>query len=187
MKMNKSMLFLANFIKNPREVGAIAQSSKFLTKEIVRDIGPENPQNIVELGAGLGAFTKAILKKASPGSKVFCFEINKRFCRHISESLIDERLTVINEGAEKLGAKLKRLNAGKADCIISGLPFFNFSESKKRKILMQVRNSLSDKGIFVLFQYTNGLGKLLHSRFNKVKRKVVPLNIPPAFVYICEK
>lgn len=185
--MNKSMLFLANFIKNPREVGAIAQSSKFLTKEIIRNIEPEKPQNIVELGAGLGAFTESILKKASPGSKVFCFEINKRFCRHISENLADERLIVINAGAEKLSAKLKVLNAEKADCIISGLPFFNFSESKKRKILMEVTNSLSDKGRFVLFQYTNGLGRLLHSSFSKVKRKMVPLNIPPSFVYVCEK
>lgn len=187
MKMNKSVLFLANFIRNPREVGAVAQSSKFLTREIIRNIEPEKPQNIVELGAGLGAFTEAILRKAGPGSKVFCFEINKRFCRHISENLADERLMVINAGAEKLNWKLRRLNAGKADCIISGLPFLNFSESKKRKILMEVQNSLSDKGIFVLFQYTNGLGRLLHSNFNKVKRKIVPLNIPPAFVYVCEK
>lgn len=185
--MNKSILFLANIIKNQREVGAIAQSSKFLTKEIVRNVEPGKPQKIVELGAGLGAFTEAILKKTSPESKVFCFEINKRFCRHISENMIDERLIVINEGAEKLSGQLKRLNAGKADCIISGLPFLNFAETKKRKILREVRNSLKCNGRFILFQYTNGMSKLLHSHFNKVKRKMVPLNIPPAFVYVCEK
>ncbi|MBI3035005.1 hypothetical protein HYY71_01665, partial [Candidatus Woesearchaeota archaeon] len=59
--------------------------------------------------------------------------------------------------------------------------------AKKKLILNEIKNSLADDGRFILFQYTNGLGKLLESHFSKAKRKFVPLNVPPSFIYVCEK
>ena len=185
--MNDSLLLLSNFIKNPKETGAVATSSKFLTKEIVRNIDFNASKNIVELGPGLGTFTKPILKKANPNAKLLCFEVNKKFCSYLAKNIIDDRLIVIKAGAEKISGNLKKLKIKKVDCVVSGLPFLNFPESKKRKILEEVKNSLSDNGRFVLFQYTDGLGKLLESHFSKVSRTFVPINIPPAFVYVCEK
>ncbi len=183
--MKDHLLLLSNFIKNPKETGAVAPSSRFLTKEIIKNIDFK-ARNIVELGPGLGTFTKAILKKANPTTKLFCFEVNKKFCSHLNKSIIDERFVVVNASAEKISHNLKKFNVKKADFVISGLPFLNFPESKKQAIIREVKNSLNDRGKFILFQYTNELSKLLQSFFSKVDRKFVPLNIPPAFVYICE-
>ena len=185
--MKDHLLLLSNFIKKPKETGAVAPSSKFLTGEIIKNIDFKYSSNIVELGPGLGTFTKAILKKANPDAKLFCFEVNKKFCSHLNKNIIDERLVVINASAEKISHNLKKFNVKKADSIISGLPFLNFPESKKQAILQEIKNSLNDNGKFILFQYTNGLSNLLQSYFSKVGRKFVPLNIPFAFVYICEK
>ena len=185
--MKDSLLLFSSFLKNPKETGAVAPSSMFLTNEIVKNIKFEASKNIVELGPGLGTFTKVILKKASPGTRLFCFEVNEKFCSHLAKNIIDERMTIIRAGAEKLSGNLKKLKIKEADCIISGLPFLNFSDAKKRRILREVKNSLSNNGRFILFQYTNGLGKMLESYFSKVSRTFVPLNIPCAFVYVCEK
>ena len=185
--MNDSLLLLSNFIKNPKEVGAVAPSSKFLTREIMKNINFETSRNIVELGPGLGTFTKSILKKAKPDARLFCFEVNKKFCSYLEKNITDDRLIVIRAGAESLGSSLKKLGIQEAGCIVSGLPFLNFSDSKKNMILKEVKNSLSEKGRFILFQYTNGLSRLLESYFSKVDRKFVPLNMPPSFIYICEK
>ena len=185
--MKDSLLLLSNFIKNPKETGAVAPSSKFLTKEIIKNIDFKASKNIVELGPGLGTFTKPILKNANPNARLFCFEVNKKFCGYLTKNIIDDRLVIISTGAEKIGSNLKKLKIKEADCVISGLPFLNFPESQKRKVLEEVKNSLSDNGRFVLFQYTNGLSKLLESYFRKVSRTFVPINIPPAFVYVCEK
>ena len=185
--MKDSLLLLSSFLKNPKETGAIAPSSMFLTNEIVKNIKFEASKSIVELGPGLGTFTKAILKKASPDTRLFCLEVNEKFCSHLAKNITDKRVTIIRAGAEKLNNNLKKLKIGKADCIVSGLPFLNFPEPKKRRILQEVKNSLSNKGKFILFQYTNGLGKLLESYFSKVSRTFVPVNIPCAFVYVCEK
>jgi phospholipid N-methyltransferase len=171
-------------MENPREVGAIAPSSRFLTKEIIRNVDFKTSKNIIELGPGLGTFTKEILKRAKPDANLFCFEVNKRFCDYLEKNITDKRLKIINAGAERISRNLKRI---KADCVISGLPFLNFSDSKKKKILQEINNSLNGNGRFVLFQYTNGIGRLLSSYFKKVNRRFVPLNMPPSFVYVCEK
>ena len=185
--MKDSLLLLSSFIKKPKETGAVAPSSKFLTKEIIKNIDFGASGNIVELGPGIGTFTKAILERANQNANLFCFEVNKKFCSHLKKSIADKRLVVVNASAEKISHSLKMLNVKKADCIISGLPFLNFSDSKKNIILKEAENSLSENGRFILFQYTNGLSNLLQSYFSKVDRRFIPLNIPPAFVYICEK
>ena len=185
--MKDSLMMLANFLKNPKQTGSIAQSSKFLTWEIVKNVDFKNSKCIVELGPGMGTFTKAILKKAAPGAKIVCFELNKAFCIYLSRNFKDKRLVVVNAGADKIKDNLKKLNIKEADCIISGLPFRNFSDKDKKKILKEIKDSLSYEGRLILFQYTNNLSKMLKSHFVNVSRKFVPLNIPPAFVYVCEK
>lgn len=142
---------------------------------------------IVELGPGIGTFTKAILEKAKPDTKIVCFEVNKAFCSYLNRNFNDKRLVVVNAGADKIKDNLKKFNIKEADCIISGLPFRNFLDKDKEKILIEIKDSLGSKGKFILFQYTSNLSKMLKLHFTGVSRKFVPLNMPPAFVYICEK
>src|SRR3989344_7057810 len=137
--MKELMLILTNFVKKPKETGAVAPSSRFLTKEIISSIEFESSENIIELGPGLGTFTKEILKKAKPSAKMFCFEVNKGFCSYLNENINDSRMTVINKGAESISAHLKKFKLGKADCIVSGLPFLSFDDSKREKILNEVK------------------------------------------------
>ena len=185
--MNDSLLMLSSFMKKPKETGAIAPSSKFLTNEIIRSIDFRNSDCIVELGPGLGTFTKYILKKANQNTRLLCFEINRKFCSYLSKSINDKRLILMNSGAESINQNLRKLGIKNADCIVSGLPFNNFSDAKKKRILMEVKSSLKDDGRFILFQYTNGLNAMLESHFKKVIRKFVPINVPPSFVYMCIK
>ncbi|HLC59817.1 MAG TPA: rRNA adenine N-6-methyltransferase family protein [Candidatus Nanoarchaeia archaeon] len=185
--MKDSLMMLANFLKNPRQTGSVAQSSKFLTREIVKNVDFKNSKCIVELGPGMGTFTKAVLNKARPDAMVVCFEVNKKFCSYLIKNFEDRRLIVVNAGADKIKDNLKKVNIKEADCIISGLPFRNFPDKYKKKILKEVRDSLSYNGRFILFQYTNNLRKMLKWYFIRVSRKFIPLNMPPAFVYVCEK
>ena len=184
--MKDSLMMLANFLKNPKQTGAVAASSKFLTKRIINWVDFKDSRHIVELGPGIGTFTESILKNAEPDAKIICFEVNKKFCAYLNENFKDQRLIVVNAGAESMKRNLEKYNIKEADCIVSGLPFRNFSDAKKKKILKEVKNSLRKEGKFILFQYTNGLSDMLEKNFSKVDRKFVPLNVPPAFVYVCE-
>ena len=184
--MKDFLLFISNFIRNPKDTGAVVPSSRFLTKKMMEHIDFKAAENIVELGPGLGAFTKAILEKSKEDAEIFCFEINKKFCSHLRKKFDDSRLHIINKSAEKISSHLKDIGIKKADYVVSGLPFLDFSDSKRRIIINEVKNLIDGKGKFILFQYTTSIEKLLKANFSKVERKFVPMNLPPAFIYILE-
>ena len=185
--MNDSLLLLSNFVRNPKEVGAVVPSSKFLTNEIIKNIDFEKSKYIVEQGPGLGTMTKLILKKVNQNTTLFCFEVNKKFCNYLSKNIHDKRVKIIRASAEEMSVALRKFDISKVDCIISGIPFSYFPKKKKEKIIQEIKNSLNDNGRFILYQYTNGLSRMLESYFNKVDRKFVAFNVPPSFVYVCEK
>ena len=185
--MNDTITLFRHFMSNPKEVGAVMPSSSSLSREILLRAGLKSAANIVELGPGLGAFTKGILMKSGKNSNVFCFEVNKRFCSYLSKKFKGSRIQIINAGAENLEKELLKKGVKKADCIISGLPFRNFSGKMQNRILGGASKMLSQEGVFVLFQYTTGLENALKMHFSKVERSFVALNMPPAFVYICKK
>lgn len=55
------MYFLKEFIKNPIKTGAIAPSSKYLSKLITDTANLENKKCVVEFWSWNGVFTKKIL------------------------------------------------------------------------------------------------------------------------------
>ncbi len=58
-------MFLLEYIKNPRKVGAIVSISKYLAYEMINSIDFEKTECIVEYGPGTGAFTEKILSRAN--------------------------------------------------------------------------------------------------------------------------
>ena len=133
--MLNSFNFLKAAVKNQKSLGAVAQSSRFLINKIMESIDLRNAKVIVELGAGVGNITKIIARNANSDARIFCFEINRDFCRQIRRNVPDKRVVIINASAEEMKDYLKKFGIGKADVLVSTLPFFNFSLGKKEKIL----------------------------------------------------
>ncbi|MEK6983641.1 MAG: rRNA adenine N-6-methyltransferase family protein [Nanoarchaeota archaeon] len=185
--MYSKILFFSSFLKYPKEIGSVVPSSKFLTDEILKNIDFKNARFIAEYGPGTGCITVEILKRARKDAKVLCFEINKKFCTYLGKKVKDKRLIIINDSAENIKKHLKKFNIPKIDYIISGLPFSALHASKKRAIIGETRDTLTNDGKFVVYQFLNSFKKYLCSYFPKISMKFVPLNIPPCFVYICEK
>lgn len=186
--MDEKLLFLSTFIKYPKEIGSVMPSSKFLTDEILKNIDFKNARYIVEYGPGTGRMTTRILNLARKDAKILCFEINKEFCSYLKKKIKDNRLIVINDSAENIKKYLKKFNIPKIDYVVSGLPFTNLSINKKYFIIEETKKTLKMKGKFVIFQFfLNNFKKYLYHYFSNISIKFVPLNIPPCFVYVCEK
>ena len=165
--------FFSEYIKHPKQVGSLVGSSKSLAKKMVQEMN--GTLNVVEFGPGTGSLTLEILKRLPKNGRLTCFEINSNFCKTL-ESIKDSRLTVINDDAQNCERYVDEL-----DCIISGLPLTLFTKSKREKII-----ALSSRSkLYIQFQYTPFLRKKLRCYFQHVKMKFVPLNFPPAFIYIC--
>jgi phosphatidylethanolamine/phosphatidyl-N-methylethanolamine N-methyltransferase len=170
----KFIKFISEFIKHPKHVGAVAASSPFLAREMTCHIG--GATNIVEFGSGTGAVTMEILRRMPKNGRLTCFEINPYFCEQL-KTIKDPRLKIINDKVENCGRYVDSI-----DCILSSLPLGNFDDFEKEKIFALTSKSKT----YIQFQYTPFLRPKLKRYFKDVKIRFVPLNIPPAFVYISQ-
>lgn len=177
------VLFFKNFLKNWKEVGSITPSSGFLAKKMLKSIDFSSVDTIVELGPGTGVFTREILSRMKPDSKLLALETNDEFVERLN-NIIDDRFTVLKVSAKNLSVFLK---GEKVDVIVSGIPFSVMKKEIKEKMLYEIKENLKIGGMFIQFQYSLDLRKLLNKIFNNnVKLSFVPFNIPPAFIYTCE-
>ncbi|MBI4154977.1 hypothetical protein HY498_02750 [Candidatus Woesearchaeota archaeon] len=182
--MHRTKFFL-QYLKNPRLIGSITPSSKYLIKKMISPIDFSNARYILELGSGNGCITKELLKNMDLESKLIIFETNEEFCKTISK-IEDERLYIINDSAEKILHHLKKLKIKKADYIISGLPLAVLPKETREIILNSISKSLKQNGLYIQFQYSLRSYKQIKQLFSQVNVNFTSLNIPPAFIYICK-
>lgn len=177
-------IFLHKFAKSPRYIGSVTPSSIFLAQAIIKPIDWNNIRSIVELGAGTGAFTGYIQRLKHPDCKGIIFEQDSEMVHRLMQ--LYPRFNYHNH-AEDVYSVIQKLGLSEVDCILSGLPFANFSQSLRDHILDGVVRSLKPGGLFIAFQYSLQMRSQLSRRFKKIDLGFVPLNIPPAFVYYCYK
>nr|WP_092074431.1 methyltransferase [Dendrosporobacter quercicolus]NSL49697.1 methyltransferase [Dendrosporobacter quercicolus DSM 1736]SDM94741.1 Phospholipid N-methyltransferase [Dendrosporobacter quercicolus] len=182
--MTERVEFLVKFIREPRKIGSITPSSVFLTRKMLARLPWNELGTIVELGAGTGVFTKYIADNKKTATEVVVIEQDFR----MRESL-RERYPSFYYGAraEQLAGLLNAYHLPPADCIVSGLPFAAFDVRLRERILTAVTQSLQQDGVFIAFQYSLQMRKILQQHFSEVRIGFVPLNMPPAFVYYCKK
>lgn len=178
------LLFLYKFLTSPRSVGSITPSSRFLAHAMVKPIDFSKTKAIAELGAGTGIFTKYLHQYRKNDCKVVVFERDDQL-RHRLEAAYPE-LHYHNNAAD-IYQVMHALNIEGFDYILSGLPFANFSQELRDKIMDGVEKSLKPDGLFIAFQYSHQMKRQLAERFEQIHIDFVPLNIPPAFVYRCKK
>ncbi|MCB9188006.1 MAG: methyltransferase [Flavobacteriales bacterium] len=183
--MAKQASFIKEFFKARRQVGALAPSSKFLMKKMIKPIDFSTAKCIIELGPGNGIFTKGILEQMNSDCKLFSFELNQSFYEQIKSEINDHRLTLLNRSAEDIISVIEEYGIEKVDYIVSSLPLTVIPSEIKTVILDRAKNALSDDGKYIQFQYTLNAKKLLEERFSSVKIEFTAANFPPAFIYQC--
>jgi phospholipid N-methyltransferase len=176
--------FFSQFLKYPRMIGSITPSSPFLARAMVAPVPWEDTSVIVELGSGTGIFTQYIQQRRKQDSRVYLFEKNTSLRKQL---MAQYPAFSHHSNAEDLSSVLYESGEKFADTILSGLPFTVFPVDLTVQIMDEVMKSLKPGGLFITFQFSLHMKKQLLSRFSQVQIKFVPLNILPAFVYICRK
>ena len=178
------ILFLKRFIDEPKKIGSLTPSSRFLVQKMLDALPWKNFSHVAELGAGTGTFTAQICERKLPDCKLLVVEQDFEM-----RQLLEEKypLASFESFAENLCAAVRRENFAPLDCVISSLPFANMDESLRRQIIENVCRALKPDGTFVMFQYSLQMKSLLREYFSAVKIDFVLLNFPPAFVYFCRK
>ncbi len=180
------LTFLHGFLKQPHKVGSIIPSSRFLERRIINLSDIKYAQVVVELGAGTGGTTRAILDSLPKNAKLLSIEIHPDFLP-LLKAIKDPRLIVYNGDALNLQSILNSLEMATPDIIISGIPFSTMSRQEGYKVLEIINNVLCTQGKFVAYQFRDRVAILARKFFGKPKVEFELLNIPPMRVYRWEK
>ncbi|MET3289053.1 UNVERIFIED_CONTAM: phospholipid N-methyltransferase [Brevibacillus sp. OAP136] len=182
--LQERLYFLYKFIRFPKQIGSVTPSSPFLAKTMLDAVPWGNVTAIAELGSGTGAITKHLLAASPQPQHVLLFEKDDTLRAHLARQYPDY---AVYEDACQLETALLREGIEQLDCILSGLPFFNFPQAVRDQILEQINATLKPGGLFIAFQYSHQMKKQLSDRFDLLSIEFVPVNVPPAFVYVCQK
>lgn len=176
--------FLSLFLRNPKQIGSVTPSSSQLALKMVNAIHDDSLSTVVELGAGTGAITRALADRVREDTNVILFEKEPELAAALRLLYPDYPCY---PNAEELVDTLHSAHLDQVDCILSGLPFFNFSPALRERLLDQIFAALKPGGQFIAFQYSLQLKRHLTERFDLEAVRFVPVNVPPAFVYCCRK
>ncbi|MCK1995553.1 SAM-dependent methyltransferase [Peribacillus muralis] len=182
----KDLSFLFQYIVNPKAVGAILPSSRFLGDKMIEGIDFKQAKYIVEYGPGTGVFTEKLLKKRDPKTIVLLVENNKDFYLLLKDKFIEEEnLFIVYGSAENIEQYLREYGIPYADYVISGLPFASLPKQVSYKILLNTTQILNKDGQFITFQYTKFKKVFIERFFINVDIKREFRNVPPAYVFSC--
>lgn len=184
MTVKNNMLFLRSFFHNPKYIGSVIPSSRFLAEKMVEQAPWGEMKDIAELGSGTGAITHYIRKHVTDSMHVLMFEMNDTMRTNLKKEFPQYSCY---KNAANLVECMKQQNIEQLDCIFSGLPFFNFEAELRDTLVEQIHQALKPGGLFIAFQYSLQMKKKLAEHFIIDTISLVPLNIPPAFVYVCRK
>lgn len=178
--------FVKEFIKNPKYIGSITPSSRYLSNKMIEDINFENCTCIVEYGPGTGVFTEKIIARKKEATLFLVFENDKLFANKLINMYgYKKNVKIINDNAENIKKYLDIYNISNIDYIISGLPFTSLPKNVSNRILKNTSNLLYNNGKFITFQYSLIKKDYFKSYFKNIYIEKVIVNFPPAYILKC--
>jgi phosphatidylethanolamine/phosphatidyl-N-methylethanolamine N-methyltransferase len=182
----KYVLFLRELIANPRSVGAACPSSKGLAKTMASFIPEREDGYIVEVGAGTGVVTSAILERGIDPSRLVVVEISKNLVMLLRK--LFPAVNVVHGSAVMLKDHLVETlgpDSARVSTIVSSLPLRSLSDDLVHEIKNQFREVLQDYGRLIHFTYALKSNRENHPKaFQKVNSKIRWMNLPPARVEV---
>lgn len=183
----EEVLFFRRWLANPLAVGALLPSSPFLARVVARHVLMERPDDVVvEMGAGTGSVTEALLKAGLPPERLFVVEIDADMCAYLRKHFPTAQ--VINGDGGKLREILPSKWHGKVSTVISGIPMITLPDDLQAKLIRSWLGELRPGGR--LLQYTYSLiSPIPQKKFGLSCRRagMTFLNVPPASVFKYEK
>lgn len=175
-------LFWRRAISDPLRIGAIAPSGPSLARRMAREARIRPGEAVVELGAGTGAVTRALIASGVPEDRLILIERDRHLHAFLAENF--PRAMVIRGDAAKLDSLVPEPWRGRVSTVISCLPLVNLPRRECDAIVHAAFTVLAPEGRFVQFTYSP-FSPLRRERRGLEGRKVAfaPFNLPPATIW----
>ncbi|HEN47093.1 MAG TPA: methyltransferase domain-containing protein [Mizugakiibacter sp.] len=182
--------FLRAWMSDPLGVAAVSPSGRQLAGLMIREL-PATSGAVVELGAGTGVFTQAMLEAGLAREQLLVLELNPTMHRLLKQRFPGVRTLCADARNLCEIARQQAVAMGSVDAVVSGLGLLSMSPSMRRTILDQVFELLSPVGRFIQFTYgpLSPYPQTLLCRCGLRVQRVgfAWRNVPPASVFVYQR
>jgi len=169
--------FIRELIRHPREIGAMCPSSPYLARRMA-SLVPSGEGVVLELGAGGGAVTAALLNGGVAPHDLILVERSAALAAHLSRRFPGVEL--IHGDAVHL-SRFEVLRQQPIRAIVSSLPLRSLRRSVVRQVLEQISAISAPGTMFIQFTYAlRGRFQDTAAGFERDQMHVVWRNLPPA-------
>lgn len=178
ISLNQNWTFFQAFLKSPRVVASVIPSSPVAVRRAVRALDPEHAAVVVELGAGTGCMTRALLDALPASSRLIVIERTRAFIPTL-QAIDDPRLEVVHGCASSIATELRRVGCASADAVISGIPFSTLPQALAGRIAAEIHAVLAPGGRFVAYQFNKRVAEYARPLMGSPEVEFVLRNVPP--------
>lgn len=174
-------LFFRRWLANPLQMGSIVPSSPALGRRIAGLVERKPDEVVVELGAGTGAVSRALLAGGVPPGRLVVVEIVPEMARRLAHDL--PGVTVIEGDAFALAEALPAALHGRVGTAICGIPLVLLPAARQRAFVGAVEAVAPGRG-FLLYSYCVTSPLPWKALGLSARREAwTPLNVPPASIW----
>ncbi len=174
-------MFFRRWMANPLQMGSVVPSSPALCRRIVAQTRRAPDEAVLELGAGTGVISRALLDAGLPPERLFVVEIVPDMAAHLRRRL--PGVNVIQGDARELPALIAQPWRGSIGTVICGIPLVLLPLAQQRRFIGAIEAVAPGRG-FLHYSYcvTSPLPAAKHGL---MPRRVAwtPLNVPPASLW----
>lgn len=174
-------LFLRRWLANPLQMGSVVPSSAALCRRIAAQVRLAPGECVLELGAGTGVVSQALLAQGLAPGRLTVLEIVPAMAEHLRATL--RGVEVIAGDARELPALLPPSRHGRIGTVICGIPLVLLRLAEQRRFTAAMEAVAPGRG-FLHYSYC-ATSPLPHRKLGLAARREAwtPLNLPPASVW----
>jgi phosphatidylethanolamine/phosphatidyl-N-methylethanolamine N-methyltransferase len=147
-------LFFSRWLRRPLRTGAVVPSGRSLARLMASQVDPGTDGLVVELGAGTGVITEALLAHGLEPRRLLVVEQDEAMHGLLLKRFPAAR--VVCADALQLDVLLRAAGAGQAAAVVSSLPLLSMSERRRQPILKQIFGCLAPGAALVQYTYRPG-------------------------------
>lgn len=147
-------MFLRSLLGNPLRVGAVAPSSGALARLIASQVSLRSGEAILELGAGTGSVTTALLEIGVPRDRLYVIELDQRLHAYLQKRF--PGVTVLRGNAADARELVPPHRIGRISTVVSSLPLRPMKFATQQTIIDAVFDVLVPGGAMLQYTYPPG-------------------------------
>jgi phosphatidylethanolamine/phosphatidyl-N-methylethanolamine N-methyltransferase len=173
-------MFLRRWLMNPLQMGSVVPSSAALCRRIVAQADWSAGKAVLELGAGTGVVSRALLEAGVPPEQLIVVEIVRDMAAHLRDVL--PGVHVIEGDARDLPSLVPVRWQGRIGSVVCGIPLVLLPLAEQRRFIEAIEAVAPRRGFLHYSCITSPLPWRRHALAAR-REAWTPLNFPPASVW----